>query len=355
MVSGKRGSSLIASIASVLAVTLSALVMSSSPAAAAEGGAKSAVGRDFAPVDQPGPRLSVPEQTLAKSLICSGDVEKSRRNVVLLVHGTTMTPGENFEWNWGRALTQLDRAYCMVAMPNRAMSDAQVSAEYVVHAIRHIHQMSGRQVDVLGHSQGGLVPRFALRFWPDIRAMVDDYVGFGATNHGSYMVNALCPPVVGCSPSLWQQTADSAFTRATNSRQETFAGISYTNVYTRTDEFVRPALDDTGTSSLHTGDGRITNVAIQDVCPLDVASEHIAVGSYDPVGYALAMDALEHDGPADPDRIARSVCTELFMPGVESLQFATEYVNSMTAIAKELVLHDRVPREPDLKAYVYAR
>lgn len=354
MVSRNRGS-MIAPIASALAVMASALVMSSSPAAASGTDPVLAADREFAPVDRPGPRLSVPERTLTKSLVCSEDVEQSRRNVVLLVHGTTMTPGENFEWNWGRALTQLDRAYCMVTMPNRAMSDAQISAEYVVSAIRHIHQASGRKVDVLGHSQGGLVPRFALRFWPDIRAMVEDYVGFGATNHGSYMVNVLCPPVVGCSPSLWQQTASSAFTRATNSRQETFAGISYTNVYTRTDEFVRPALDDTGTSSLHTGDGRITNVAIQDVCPLDVASEHIAVGSYDPVAYALAMDALDHDGPADPDRIARSVCGELLMPGVETLQFATEYVNSMTAIAKELVLHDRTPKEPELKAYVFAR
>jgi pimeloyl-ACP methyl ester carboxylesterase len=341
-------------IASVLGMVLCALVVSSGPAAAADEPGPSGR-REFAPVDQPGPPLSVPKATLAKSLMCSGNTERSRRGVVLFVHGTTMTPGENFEWNWGRAMTQLGRPYCMVALPNRAMSDAQISAEYVVHAVRYIHRASGRKVDVVGHSQGGLVPRFALRFWPDIRAMVDDYIGFGATNHGSYAVNALCPPVVGCAPSLWQQTADSEFTRAANSGQETFAGISYTNVYTRTDEFVRPALDDTGTSSLHTGDGWITNVAIQDVCPLDVASEHIAVGTYDPVAYALAMDALDHDGPADPARIARSVCAEPLMPGVETMQFATEYVNSMTAIAKELVLHDRTPKEPELKAYVFAR
>lgn len=342
-----------ASIASVLAMMLSAIVVSSGPAAATDRSA-SADDQEFAPIDRPGPALSVPDATLAKSVVCSANLERSRRDVVLFVHGTTMTPGENFEWNWLRAMTQGDRPYCTVAMPNRAMSDAQISAEYVVDAVRHIHRASGHKVDILGHSQGGLVPRFALRFWPDIRAMVDDYVGFGATNHGSYMVNTLCPPAAGCSPSLWQQTADSDFTRATNSRQETFAGISYTNIYTRTDEFVRPALDDSGTSSLHTGDGRITNVAIQDVCPLDVASEHIAVGTYDPVAYALAMDALDHDGPADPGRIAGSVCTQLLMPGVDTLQFATEYVNSMTAVAKELVLHNRTPREPDLEPYVFA-
>ena len=344
-----------ASIAAVLTIMLSALVFSGGPAAASDDESLPTDDHGYAPVDQPGPALSVPEVTLARSVVCSENAKQSGKDVTLFVHGTTMTPGENFEWNWLRAMTDGDRPFCTVALPNRAMSDAQVSAEYVVHAVRDIHRTSGRKVNILGHSQGGLVPRFALRFWPDIRAMVDDYVGFGATNHGSYMVNALCPPGAGCSPSLWQQTADSAFTRATNSRQETFAGISYTNIYTRTDEFVRPALDDTGTSSLHTGDGRITNVAIQDVCPLDVASEHIAVGSYDPVAYALAIDALDHDGPADPDRIARSVCSEPLMPGVETLQFATGYVNSMTAIAKELVLHDRTPSEPKLKPYVFAK
>lgn len=335
-----------ASIATVLAFIASTFVVSTGSAGATD--------REFAPIDQPGPALSVPEATLATSLECSENVEQSQRDVALFVHGTTFKPDENFEWNWLRVMEQGERPYCTVALPNRAMSDAQISAEYVVHAVRYLHRTSGRKVDILGHSQGGLVPRFALRFWPDIRAMVDDYVGFGATNHGSFLINALCPPAVGCAPSLWQQTADSDFTKATNSRQETFADISYTSIYSHTDEFVQPALDDTGTSSLHTGNGRITNVAIQDVCPLDVASEHIAVGTYDPVAYELAMDALDHDGPADPDRIARSACDKLFMPGVETLQFATEYVNSMTAIAKELVLHTRTPSEPELKPYVFA-
>lgn len=340
-----------ASIATVLALILSVLTM---PSASASPIAATTSDRAFAPVDRPGPALSVPEATLAKSLECTANAENSQHGVVLFVHGTTMKPDENFSWNWFRAMDKLGRPYCAVAMPNRGMSDAQVSAEYVVHAVRHIHQTSGRKVDILGHSQGGLVPRFAMRFWPDIRPMIDDYVGFGATNHGSFLVNTLCPPALGCSPSLWQQTAESNFARATNSHQETFKGISYTNIYTHTDEFVQPALDDTGTSSLHTGDGRMTNVAIQDVCPLDLASEHIAVGTYDPVAYALAMDALNHDGPAEPGRVSRTVCTRLFMPGVETLQFATEYVNSMTAIAKELVLHARTPAEPPLKPYVFA-
>jgi hypothetical protein len=36
------------------------------------------------------------------------------------------------------------------------------------------------------------------------------------------------------------------------------------------------------------GDGTIVNVAMQDVCPTNTA-DHLALGSYDPVGYALAV------------------------------------------------------------------
>ncbi|WP_246127389.1 hypothetical protein [Amycolatopsis rhizosphaerae] len=107
------------------------------------------------------------------------------------------------------------------------------------------------------------MPRF------DLRSIVDDYIALGAINHGSVVVDAMCPPVVGCAPALWQQTYNSHYTQAMNSIQETFPGISYTNIYTRTDEFVQPNLDDHGTTSLHGGDGAITNVAIQE----DVGSD----------------------------------------------------------------------------------
>ncbi|SNR75288.1 Triacylglycerol esterase/lipase EstA, alpha/beta hydrolase fold [Haloechinothrix alba] len=308
----------------------------------------------FAPVDKPGPALEVPTDKLEAALQCTGNTAESSRGVVLFVPGTTVTPRDNFSWNWFPAMDKLGRPYCSVTLPNNAMSDAQVSAEYVVHAIRTIHRISGQKVDVLGHSQGGTEPRFALRFWPDLRPMVDDYIAFGATNHGSLSVNALCPPVVGCAPALWQQTLNSGYIQAMNSRQETFPGISYTNIYTRTDEFVQPNLDDSGTSSLHGGGGDITNVALQDICPADVANEHIAVGTYAPSAYALAMDALDHEGPAQPERIDRTVCGQVFMPGVNPLQFASNYTATASTIAQQLTLAPRVTTEPELKPYTLA-
>lgn len=61
---------------------------------------------------------------------------------------------------------------------------------------------------------------------------------------------------------MWQQDVGARFIEALNSRSETFRGISYTNTCTRTDEEVQPSLDATASSSLHTGEGAITDVAV---------------------------------------------------------------------------------------------
>src|SRR3546814_8807424 len=52
----------------------------------------------------------------------------------------------------------------------------QVSAEYVVNALRRIRADSGRKVAMIGHSQGVTVPRWALKWWPSARDAVDDFV-----------------------------------------------------------------------------------------------------------------------------------------------------------------------------------
>ncbi|MBT8163732.1 MULTISPECIES: triacylglycerol lipase [Arthrobacter] len=306
----------------------------------------------YAPVDQPGPALSVPQNLLGASLECSANVSGASRDVVLLIPGTTLTPETNFDGNWFQALDKLNWPYCSVTLPENAMNDIQVSAEYIVNAIRQVNAASGRKVDLLGFSQGGLAPRFALRFWPDTRAMVDDYVALGATNHGSLTVDGMC--AAGCAPALQQQRLNSAFTQATNSYQETFAGISYTDIYSHTDQFVTPNLNDSGTTSMHGGGGSITNVALQDVCPLN-AADHLATGTYDPVAYALAIDALSHDGPADPDRVPASTCTKLFMPGVDPMTFPGKYVDLWNNVLAQLVAYPHVGTEPALKPYVYAQ
>jgi triacylglycerol esterase/lipase EstA (alpha/beta hydrolase family) len=303
----------------------------------------------FAPVDRPGPALSVSNDRLDGALSCTANVGRGRQTV-LFVPGTTVNPREDYSWNWFHALDKLGRPYCAVTLPFNTTGDTQIASEYVVSAIRTVFARTGRKVQVLGHSQGGTEPRFALRFWPDLRAKVDDYVAFAATNHGSPFIHPLCTP--SCTPALWQQIDGSNYIRAMNSYQETFAGISYTQIYTHLDQFVQPNLDNHGTTSL-SGPGEITNVATQDVCPANTA-EHIAVGTYDPVAYALAMDALDHPGPANPSRVPTSVCSEVFMPGVDPRTFVANLTDTYNQIMISLTTDPRVDAEPAPKAYTMA-
>jgi triacylglycerol esterase/lipase EstA (alpha/beta hydrolase family) len=318
-------------------------------ATAVPGPAAAATAGPFAPVDRPGPALSVPRDRLDAALSCTGNVARGRETV-LFVPGTTVNPREDYSWNWFRALDKLGRPYCAVTLPENTTGDIQIASEYVVNAIRSIYQRTHRNVQVLGHSQGGTEPRFALRFWPDLRSKIDDYVAFAATNHGTPTIHLLCTPT--CTPALWQQLETSNYIQALNSYQETFAGISYTAIYTHFDQFVQPNLDNHGTTAL-SGPGDITNVATQDVCPANTA-EHLAVGTYDPVAYALAMDALDHPGPADPARIPSSVCTEVFMPGVDPRSFAANEVDTWNRVLDSLTTDPRVPAEPALQPYTMA-
>ena len=282
---------------------------------------------------------------------------------MLLSPGTSATPEQNFSWNYERAFTAQHRPFCDVTMPHHTLGDIQVAGEYLVYAIRTMHAMAGRRVAVLGHSQGGMSMRWALRFWPDTRPMVDDIIGMAPDNHGTSAGGACQEGTTSCVPADWQQADTSHFIAALNSRTETFRGISYTNVFTHTDEEVKPSDSvATASASLRTGAGRITNVATQDLCPADTY-EHNLMGTVDPVTYALVMDALTHDGPAVPSRVPTAVCGEVYQPGIDPanpqnylqpVQLAPAIV-SIVVPGTNLVGAPETPREPALRCYVFAR
>jgi hypothetical protein len=274
------------------------------------------------------------------------------RAPILLVPGTNLDPRPNFGWNYMRAFAARRWPYCAVTLPHHAMGDVQLAGEYVVHALRAVARRAGRRVDVLGYSQGGMVPRWALRFWPGTRALVDDLVGLDPSNHGTLNAEALCQ--ASCPPAYWQQASGARFIAALNSRAETFRGIDYTVIYSHADEIVVPNLDASGSSSLHTGGGRIANLAVQEVCPAD-ASDHLAMGTYDPVGYALAVDAFTHRGPARAKRVSAATCQRPFQPGVDPASFAGDYVSFLAAIGRAAQESPEADAEPPLRCYVFAR
>jgi hypothetical protein len=307
----------------------------------------------FAPLDRPGPALSVPSAALKASLLCSANLKTSSHEPILLVPGTTVTPAVEFSWTYERAFNALHLPWCAVTLPSSTMGDIQTAGEYIVYAIRTMHAATGRKVQIVGHSQGGMVPRWALRFWPDTRAMVDDMIGMAPSNHGTVDAFALCLPVVGCAPAIWQQETNSPFLQALNSGAETFAGISYTQIYTELDEIVVPNFNEQGSSSLHTGAGLISNVAVQSVCPGHI-TDHLLIGTVDPVAFALVMDAINHTGPAVPSRISRSVCGQLLQPYVDPAGFVLNFGKTAAYLATVLVTSPHVSAQPPLASYTHA-
>jgi hypothetical protein len=181
--------------------------------------------------------------------------------------------------------------------------------------------------------------------------LVHDVVGLDPSNHGTLDANAACQQQ--CSAADWQQASGSHFIDALNSGAETFAGIDYTVIFSRTDEIVVPNLDASGSSSLHTGDGQIANIAVQQICPNDT-SEHLAMGSYDPVGYALAVDAFSHESLAGPARVSATVCARPFQPGVNPATFGSDYAGFLNAIGQAQQNAAQVSAEPPLRCYVFA-
>jgi hypothetical protein len=259
-----------------------------------------------------------------------------------------LTPNVNFSWNYEKVFSATVRPWCAVDIPDHGMGDVQVAAEYVVYALRTMAERADRRVSVVGYSQGGMSPRWALKWWPDTRDLVDDLVSIDGSNHGTLDTVATC--ALACAPSLWQQDHRSRFLAVLNAGRETYAGISYTQLYSDLDEIVVPNFGPAASTALHTGPGEISNVAVESVCPLHVA-EHVTMGTVDPVAYALVDDALTHPGPADPHRIPRSVCRQVLMPGVDPVSATAGELRVVAQAGTQLGLYPHVAHEPPLARY----
>ena len=300
----------------------------------------------YAPINRTGPKYQVPRADLKASLDCTGKVRNATRQPVLLLPATGVDSEHNFEWNYERALGQEGIPYCTSDQQGKLrsnMDDIQTRGEYVTFAIRAMHRMADRRIATLGHSQGGMITRWSLRFWPKTRRMVNDVIGMAGSNHGSEGGDATCTN--GCSAAFQQQNAGSKFIRALNSRQETFKRVSYTEIYTDNDQVVVPP-ESSGVS----GPGKITNVAIQDICPSD-PEEHLGVGTSDATAYALVLDALGRPGPAKPAAIDTAVCAEPFMPGINESTYATDTAESLAYLSNSIATYPKVDREPKLRCY----
>lgn len=145
------------------------------------------------------------------------------------------------------------------------------------------------RVDLVGHSQGGLVARQYVKFLGG-SSEVDSLVSLGSPHYGTAVANLAdffgggsCLGIVACE----QMAVGSAFLANLNAGDDTIGSVRYTNLYTIYDELVRPV----DNAALRDG---ATNVLVQSQCPLRVVG-HVG----------LALDGAVYDGVHDALRGAR--------------------------------------------------
>ena len=221
----------------------------------------------------------------------------SRPRPVVLVHGTFANRYDN----WLTMSPALKAAgYCVFALnyggyggePLGIYATGPIarSAQPLDDFVERVRYATGAaKVSLVGHSQGGMMPRYYLKYLGG-KYVVDDLVGLAPSNHGT--TNPLAPPAGLLCPACAQQAAGSAFLQDLNAGDETPGNVSYTVVVTRYDEVVTPY-----TSGYLAGDNT-TNVRIQDRCRLDLV-DHLGI-AFDPAAIQWTKNARARTGPADP-------------------------------------------------------
>jgi triacylglycerol lipase len=262
------------------------------------------------------PALHESQTVLNNSLQCT-PFTHTDKPPVLLVHGTFTSGFEQWDWTYLPLLANDGFDVCIVTYPDRGLGDMQISAEYIVNALRSIYAATGRKVAMVGHSQGGSMPRWALKWWPSARNAVDDYVMLAGANHGivlgnlvSYVAGIYPLPIlpVGLFPaSFYQFAAGSHFVTVLNNGDEAPGAISYTSIYSGFyDELIEPITPvPTAALDWNNPPSNVVNILLQDTCPGRFV-DHATIGLTDEMTYRLVVDAITHAGPANVSRAGGS-------------------------------------------------
>jgi len=287
------------------------------------------------------PPLTEPSTALRRATRCDpADRLRSAKRVVLLVHGTATTPRESWSWGYEKALHADGFALCTVRLPDYALGSMTRSAEYVVSAARVAIRRSERRIAIIGHSQGGQLGVWATRFWPDVARGVHDVVALASPLDGTALGNELCV-LSRCIALAWQSRRGSQ-TVAALRRAPVPSGVDTTAIATRYDEIVRPQ---PAVNSIRGA----RSILLQDVCRNDPVEHNLILG--DPLGYALAIDAITHQGPADPRRIPRSTCQQHFIPHGDLVGASAGLASILRFVTGVTDVRRFVGAEPPLPAY----
>ncbi len=296
---------LLASLAS-----LATLVATSASAVAAEPlpvpyDAPSFVAGGYNPDDVPG----------ANDFACQPS--RAHPHPVVLVHGLGATLGDN--WRTMSPLLK-NNGFCVFGLTygrqpgfdyTGGVTRMEDSAKELAAFVDKVLAATGaRRVDLLGHSEGTVMPRWYLSFLGGA-PKVDKYVQLTPLWDGSNLAGIGELLTVAKTLGLEQDTyrnfgtlgcgscpqfaRGSEYLTKVNAAGPAVPGVSYTGIVTEYDELVQPY-----TSGLLAAPN-VKNIVLQDVCATDY-SEHLAV-AYSPVVAQLVLNALA------PAQALPPVCT----------------------------------------------
>ncbi|WP_369268911.1 esterase/lipase family protein [Streptomyces sp. R11] len=236
---------------------------------------------------------------------------------VVLLHATLT----NAHTNWSMLSPQLKRAgYCVFApnyggapgVPFKGTKHIPDSAREIARYVDRVLKATGsRQVDLVGHSQGGgLLPRWYLRFEGGTNPArpshnkVRRLIGLAPSNHGTTLSGlGTLTTALGLNPTVSAVAGQAYSDQLVGSRVNTVLdrdgdtqrGVAYTVIATRYDEAVTPYRN----QFLTAGPGAtVRNITLQDICPQD-RSEHLSI-AYDSNAAQLVLNALD---PAHAERV----------------------------------------------------
>jgi triacylglycerol lipase len=207
----------------------------------------------------------------------------------VLVHGTFATTS----WQLiGPALAR--RGYCVFTFDYGNLGTGEIGRsahELAAFVDRLLARTHARKVSIVGHSEGGMMPRYYIRFLGGA-AKVRDLIALSPSNHGTENPFVLEGAAMGCAACAQQMALGSYFLDRLNSGDEAPPPVEYTVIQTADDEVVIPYTS----AFLHGPAARVTNVVLQSRCPGD-ASGHLGITT-DPVALQWVEEALAHTGPA---------------------------------------------------------
>lgn len=233
---------------------------------------------------------------------------------VVLVHGTFADMSNSWQ-----AISPLlkNNGYCVFALNYGdyngsgaigvyGVDDIPTSAAELNTFVDKVRAATGAaEVDIVGHSQGGMMPRYYLKYLggaSEVRALV----GLSPSNHGTTLdgLFILANFFPGASqftgtlcPACEQQKYNSAFITNLNSGGETVPGVDYTVIQTRYDTVVTPY-----TSAFLSG-SNVRNILLQNQCILDFG-DHLSM----PYDHIVGADVLTALDPANP---RKPLCTPI--------------------------------------------